>query len=723
MTKIDNTALYKPARKFIRFNVDDELIPVKVYLPEPPPVDMIDGYGLHPDEQEWKRPVIPKKLQDISKKIGVIDDIWDYINKHQYELKEEIDFIKRMWYYRLNGYWCFINGEPTYIPGKYHFFLSWYVMDSGKRPKFKDRQWMMYCIREFIENDTMDFENKSTSKGEEGMALPDEQGYYHMYDTGRRVHAGDAEPKFRRQGSTNIAQSDGIETVTKLVKSHFVIQGRTDEEGKKIFNKYTMPAFNELPFFFKPIYNTPTGGQTKITFDYVSDKSAVKGIFKKGLGSSIYYVTGKEKANDGSRISRLHTDEVGKDELNNTWLRHNINLKCLYEDGGEDIIGYNSNTSTCGDMLEGGGENFKILCDMSNYYRRSELGHTGSYLVRIFLPSRIGIKVDKFGHSDIEQNHKNIMSERSQLLSHNNLIGWNQQVRDFPESYSECFMTTSSSMDFNIYKIDQRLLQLKGKRKTRVGKFIDIDPGNIHSPVEFVDDPNGYFEISKELTDKLKNKRFRTNGTFYPGNGNMFTAGSDAFRMNNTETDVQSKGGGYVFWERDMEIDPDTKDREDWESYRTVCTYNHRPPTKEEYCYHMLQMCKYFGCFISCETNVDVVIDAFTKWGYGGFLLYYYDDKGYPRNTPGLHASANSEQTELGYVADYIEHHAHRECHADFLNQCKSMKTVKDLKKLDLLAAAGQAHYGSLRGCKSFIDYINPDKRDRYDISLIINPN
>jgi hypothetical protein len=480
-----------------------------------------------------------------------------------------------------------------------------------------------------------------------------------------------------------------------------------------------MPAFRKVPFFFKPMYSTPTGGQTKLVFDYPSDTSKiVKSTIKTGLQSIIYFSVGKVKALDGRRCTYLHEDEIGKDELNDTWKRHTVNKKTLFEKGGMKIIGYKSATSTSGEMLSGGGSNFEKICKMSNFYQRNEIGQTPSGLCVLWISSTKGLNTDKYGISNVEENKNIIESNRRLLLANGDLAGWNQEIRDFPIYYRECFMTSSSEMGFNIYKIEQRLADLKVQPVARRGKFVDSQSGNIHSDVVWRDDPNGFFEISLELPEGKANRRFMLNGQYYPTNGMMFTAGTDPYRMNKTEGTVQSFGGGYVFWERDKSIDPDNKDVSEWVSHRTVCTYLGRPLTTEEYCMDMLRMCKYYGSLMSSETNISHVIDNFTKWGYGGYLMYYLDDKGYPRKTPGMHAGANSEQIGLQYVANYIELHCHRENHIGFLQQAKEIPGVAFLTKYDMLAAAVQAHTGSEKGYRSYIDVIGKDEKSKSDIGI-----
>ena len=54
---------YLPAdTSFIVNDKDVDLRPIRISLPKPPDIRLIDGYGMHPDEQRFQRIEIPRKL-------------------------------------------------------------------------------------------------------------------------------------------------------------------------------------------------------------------------------------------------------------------------------------------------------------------------------------------------------------------------------------------------------------------------------------------------------------------------------------------------------------------------------------------------------------------------------------------------------------------------------------------------------------------------------------
>ena len=121
---------------------DPVLTPIRLSLPEPPELEYIAGYGLDPFDQVWVRPETPERLvllenrvrrdlelrnkDDVNKRITaykIVEDVWEEIEANKNDYEKEIEWIKTMWWHRLNGYWFFCKGKPTYING-WHFFIS-----------------------------------------------------------------------------------------------------------------------------------------------------------------------------------------------------------------------------------------------------------------------------------------------------------------------------------------------------------------------------------------------------------------------------------------------------------------------------------------------------------------------------------------------------------------------------------------------------------------------
>jgi len=126
---------YKEADTSFLVNSRSSLRPIRIALPKPPPLKTIDGYGKAPEDQKFEKIEIPyrlKRLEDIAveeaekeaaKRSTVLSQFkiskhyWKYLKDNSDIYQEEIQFIKKMWWHRMHGYWFFNNGKPTYIDG------------------------------------------------------------------------------------------------------------------------------------------------------------------------------------------------------------------------------------------------------------------------------------------------------------------------------------------------------------------------------------------------------------------------------------------------------------------------------------------------------------------------------------------------------------------------------------------------------------------------------
>ena len=134
---------YQPHEKIITWNDDPDMTPITWELPDPPPLEEIDGFGLHPSKQKFKHRELPFKLKKLNGAITLEDSKQELTPRQKCELMErdpdyyheEIKFIQEEWERRENGYWFFNNGVPTYITGDHYFYLQWWTID-GQTPVY-----------------------------------------------------------------------------------------------------------------------------------------------------------------------------------------------------------------------------------------------------------------------------------------------------------------------------------------------------------------------------------------------------------------------------------------------------------------------------------------------------------------------------------------------------------------------------------------------------------
>jgi len=299
--------------------------------------------------------------------------------------------------------------------------------------------------------------------------------------------------------------------------------------------------------------------------------------------------------------------------------------------------------------------------------------------------------------------------------------------RHFPTSYADCFVSVSGDTGFNIEELDKAISRLKRESShlssppTVRGNFKRVVAGygtlsskefldegldrikNLESRVEFFPDKDGRWELSKVLAPSEANRKIKIDGIWFPEKRYNFTHSADAFQFLK-EVDSKkrgdraklSKGGIATFWERDKNIDPDTRDTKDWISYRFVCTYYNRLASDDEFAEDALMQTEYFGGEMYPERNIPLINKHFIKRGYGGYLKYEIDElTRKPKDEPGYYSLANSKQEIFKVIQRYTNRHARREKHIDFILQVREIKGVEYMTDYDLFVACGGCLLGS----------------------------
>lgn len=675
---------------------DSDLTPIEIKLPKCPPIHLIDGYGLPAAEQKFKREVMPKKLYRLQNEPAkneqpyTIDEIWKELANNKSYYKAEIKLIEKHWYHRLNGYWFFNNGKPTYIDGWHWFYLNFWELDEGL-PEYRSRDRKFFLFARMCYNDPLCY------------------GFNY--------------PKHRREGATSKASCINYEIVSRSKKKKSGIQSMTEKDAENVFQNHIVQPWKTVPFYFKPLYEGSSDPKTVLRFNPPAIRMGQRGSMagtQKGLNSSISFRNANTKAYDGHKLIFYHADEVGKTiecDIRDRW---NIAKHCLAQ--GKNIIGFCIQTSTVGEMEKEGGINFRELCKNSDYHKRSPIGQTGTGLYTLFISGADGLEsfVDEYGDSKYEEALTYLKEKRKFLLLNGDFQALDAEIRQTPIFYKECFRTNSKSSGFNLHKIEQRLEFFRFGNNAKVkGDFRWVN--NIRDKeVEFVPNPDGRFWVSLQLGDFEANRKywdssFGDEGSWLPSNFSKFVAGGDAFKFNTTISGKKSNGGGAVFQKRDHRVDKDDKNTEDWKTHRFVCTYSNRPKDKDDYGEDMLMMCVYYGCYMFPELDVPFLWDYFERRKYSGFLLHRVDSKtGKYVITPGI--SSNSAKQDIFYeVMTYIERHSHRENHDEFLEECKDIEGPEDMTHYDLFAAAG---YALLGANATYTEYQQTEEEPSTDIII-----
>jgi hypothetical protein len=704
-----------------------EKINIAFVIPTPPPVDEIDGFGLPYTEQKFKRPIMPNRLQKLVERHEVIEEVWKELEINAKYYKDEINWIDKQWDRILNGYWFYRAGQPIYLHGYHYAYCSYWEMDVGL-PEYRDRDRKFFLFGEYCYTDTRTF----ALLNHNGKPIKNSDDYYDFIDVGVRVCAGFNYPKHRREGATyKAACYNYFFTITKI-KCHSGIQAMDDITARQVFSKKLIEPWKSLPFFLKPNYAGSTDPVKRIEFKQQATKiSSKKGALLSagiGLNSFIDYATTADRNfYDSERLGFFHEDECGKTIRENVYERHHVTLQCLLE--GRIITGLTIKTSTVGETKKRGGAAFKQLVMDSRWEDRTANGSTKSSLYTLFVPAYDGLKgfVDQYGRSVIDKPTeeqaifiKSTIGAREYLentaaayLKAGNIEAYNQHCRQFPTKLKHCFIGDQLESGFNLMIIHNRIDELDGSPGAcNRGNFEWVTGRDHHRPVvkwETRDD--GRWWISYIPPSNQTNLIYKRDGVWYPTHPFKFISSSDPFRFNKTEAKRKSDGAGATFWEHDEQTDPIQNDVSEWQSNRFVCAYLTRVANKDLYADDMLKQNIFFGGEQYPEMNIDVVVDYFIKYGYGGFLRYDIDSAtGKSKTNPGYYIGNNEKVKNLMFaeMMQYVEIHGRRERISKILEQCRDIEGIETLRDYDLFAACGGCLLGRRSGGGELKEFNNP---------------
>jgi hypothetical protein len=731
---------------------DPSLTPIRISLPKPPPIHLIEGYGLPPSEQYWRKPILPKRLIELENRVKkdleqaeknnpkktvngykVITEIWETLKINPKEYREEIKWIKRQWWHRIYGYWFFINGKPTYVPGSYYFYLSWWKIEGRLYPEYRDRDRKTQLFWHYTKttHETFKYLDK------DGKAIGNDDGTYEMRELPVRTFYGPVQPKGRRFGVSNMSQCDQYEQTSRHRGDIGVIFSLDETSASKLFIEKTVESWSHMPFFFLPTFDGYFQQKTQIEF-----KKPKHVVYGDELNSFLTFaLSAFGNAFDGGRLTHAIFDESGKTKLCNVddrWITHKNGLSV---GDSTDIIGTAIHISTTEDLEEMGGKHFQTLCYDSDFYVRSPLsGQTKTGLALLFLPSIEGAEkfVGKYGESIIDNptpqqiadgfqfdhgSYNRLMENRDALLHSKDPMRdkkWRQHVVKFPIFLDECFMLTKGSDTFDLKIISKRKSELRKIKEPFIkGNLKRVNPKDPDSNVIFVPSSDGKFEFSKILPENETNLRtkdyiydeltYERKQIWKPLYPNRYTIGADPFQYKGDDKfekqtgSYQSDGGITVLWERDHIIDPGDNMYE-WESDRCVCFYRERPRLLEEYLEDVIMCAQYFGGYLCPETNISNLWQYIVKRGYEGYLLYLWDEQKQKQNErPGIYNLEASKEEGWSEFVRYIEFRGHKERHERLLTEIANLKQFSDLRKNDGASSFMCALLGSKNRIRPFL--------------------
>lgn len=382
------------------------------------------------EDQYWKRMPMPDWYADVMK-------AWDEYDKKKKD--DAVDFYderleeykKQEWDRRLNGFWFYNNGKPTYITGMHYLYLQWWSIDIGY-PKFR---------------------------------MPDLEKFYFMqYCIEDPNCMGMLEVTKRRFGKSFVAGLFVTEYTTRTKMTNGGIQSKTGGDAKKFFGKTVVNPFRRMPRFFRPEYDMSLGVNPKSEMRFqktnVRGKKAEENIDKDELGSVIDWQSAETVAYDGQKLHRYVADECGKTTEVNVYDRHEVVRYCLLDDEGS-VIGkalYTTTVEKLDSEKDGVQQAFKQLWEESDQNEKGDNDKTPSGLYRFFMPADRTRNFDDFGFPNVPKTLAQIMADRATAKNPRSL---NARIRKEPLTIDEAFSVDSDKCIFNVINIAAREKYLK----------------------------------------------------------------------------------------------------------------------------------------------------------------------------------------------------------------------------------------------------------------------
>jgi len=704
--------LYELPQRFVIYHEEDEdLDTIKINLPEPPPYKDMLNYGLPPEAQYFKRTQLPPKLERLNKESHENpEDYWTEVENNIEYYQEELPFIEQEWERFSQGVWILIKGRPYYFPGWYYQYLNYWRMDSETGDgyaEFRDRDRKKYIF------------------------------FYAMFLD--PTVFGVVYVKHRRDGATTNAQQINYFILTssapvegQLVKTG--IQSKTEPDAAAVFSDKFMVGVKGMPFFFRPIVRD-LDNQTKVEFKMPKSsplKNSKTGKRKKVLNSVANYKASTPEAYDGIKLRFSHQDEVGKTVEANVSKRWDVIKQCHSLGANKKIIGFCLMTSTIGEMEKGGGQQLAKICRQSHYGRRNKVtGQTASGLVNLFIPADEGLEgfIDEYGFSKKQEARENILSLRKDKEEMQDWDGLSEVIRQTPLNFKEAFYSNNNKARFNLVIINRKKTEWEingpsanlrygrfewaGDEKWKDHKYKDENLPKVEDVAEgrayvrFVETTreNGFWEVSYLFENPEKANQTRHNPSkkrIEPASSHLFSHGVDMYRARGkTSSGKASKGAGAIYRKFDASVDnPADEHRKNefdkqkgdyiWVTDRFCAIYNHKPPTKEEFCEQQLMAAVYYGCKTYPEMNITTVSDHYYRRGFEGYLFFEYDPKkNEEKFDPGKTTTEAVKDDIWNEIADHIEHNGYREHHPTLFDQCEEIDT--DMNDYDVFAACGYA--------------------------------
>ena len=578
----------------------------EITLPDVPPLDQIEDWGMPKEDQYWRRRKIPSIFNVIKRdEAGNIE----LTAEQEAYCNQEFDRIK-------NGFWFMNNGEPTYITGRNYYYLQYWTLENRKPPEYREttRRYYLYLDH-----------------------------WYNVYWC-----LGIIRGKSRRSGASSESSANIVCHVTTTKNARGGHVSKTSADARKMFIYRMQFGFRHLPFFLQPTLANDKDSKTELVFNVPLSKSKKKKAQLidevEGLNSILDYQPTATNSYDSERLSWFFGDEGGKYPADVPFSQFiSIILETLVE--GSEKVGFCELPSTVNELTKKGGAEFKAVWDDADWKLEEdqeeldkEEESTANRLVRYFCPAYDGLSgfigkygesiidppdenqekylIEKYGekkyHGQLKIGAKAYLEKRRAKLSGNAL---EEEIRKYPFNEVEMFMAANTECVFNMMRIVEREEQLK---QNKIYKRNVIFYRDMTQKVRWRDinenEKSFHWKITWFPPEKEDNK-FIINKIVRPGRTNDGAITVDSYSNSQGGRKYGSKASAWIGRKFDFN-DPAN-------SGKAVGHLYGRPSVKDTLHEQVMMAAEYYGYQVWYEHTADDYEGYFRHRGKIGYLGKY----------------------------------------------------------------------------------------------------
>lgn len=652
-------------QKIIVYNTEIE-------LPDVPPLDEIEDWGMPKEEQYWRKKKLPDFFNIIKR-----DEAGNIELSQEQELycAKELHRIK-------NGFWFMNNGEPTYITGRNYYYLQYWTLENRKPPEYRETT----------------------------------RRYYLYLDYWHKVYwcLGIIRGKGRRSGASSEASSNIVNHVTTNKNARGGHVSKTSADARKMFIYRMQFGFRHLPFFLQPTLANDKDSKTELVFNVPISKSKKNKKAQlidevEGLNSILDYQPTATNSYDSERLSWFFGDEGGKYPADVPFSQFiSIILETLVE--GSEKVGFCELPSTVNELTKKGGAEFKKVWDDADWRLPedseddqidTETEATANRLVRYFCPAYDGLSgfIGKYGESIIDPPNddqakwliekygekkyagqlkdgaKAYLEKRRSKLSGAAL---EEEIRKYPFNETEMFMAANTECVFNMMNIVKREEELK---KNRVFKRSIIFFRDMDQKVRFRDVTENekafHWKITWFPPDNEQNKKISDTKGVRPGRVEDGAIAVDSYSNSQGGRKYGSKASAWIGRRFKMD-DPD--------SGKAIGHLYGRPAVKDTLHEQVLLAAEFFGYQVWFEHVADSYESYFRERGKINYLGRYPLSLIPPEKRANAERHRGTPITPFSLTRQLDNGIAYFEYHSDLIDFEEILSTAKVFDPYDRTA-------------------------------------